>query len=246
MSIFKQSQESFSDYIGRVKYGLLRRIVPSLREQHRLGTLVGPARYWKQIQKYQFNFLTGMGLKPHHTFLDIGCGPLSAGLALIPYLQQGNYVGIDVREKSIAEAHVQVAKAGLAGKNPLLVVSRTFGRDELSNGCKFDYIWASQIFYHLDDKKLEDCFEQVSVRMKVDSKFYADILGYPNKVWDSPDLKWFEFNFYLHSLEALKDLAENYGLEMTCLGEIQEYGYPQGAGGLKHNKMLEFHRKSSG
>ena len=243
MSILKQKNESFTDYISRVKYGVLRRVVPSLREQHRLGEMVGPARYWSELQTFQFNFLKKMGLKPHHTLLDIGCGPLSGGLVFIPYLESEKYVGVDIRPGAIAEAHIQVAKAGLADKNPLLLVSESFGRDEMGCERKFDYIWMTQLFCHLNENVLNNCLKTVADYMTSDSRFYGDILGYPNEVWEKPGLKWQEFTFYLHSLESIESVAEKYGLKVTCLGEIEKYGYPVGVGGLKNNKMLEFRRK---
>ena len=234
-------EESLSDYIRRVRYAVLRRIVPSIRERRRLEWMSGPIGYWEQNQKYQFNFLRKMGLEPHHTLLCIGCGPLSGGLAFIPYLQPGHYVGIDIRKEAIEEAHLQLVKAGLVDKNPSLVVSSTFGRDELGDR-KFDYIWASQVLYHLSDEKIRACFEQVSTRMKPHSKFYGDIIGYPNKV--RPDSYWHEFSFFLHSPDFLKAVGENYGLKMTNLGKIEDYDYPKKTA-LKTNNMLEF-RKGNG
>lgn len=235
-SLIPRSEESFFEYAERMKRGVLCRIVPSMRERRRLEAMIGPVGYWEQIQKYHFNFLTGMGLKPYHTFLDIGCGPLPTGLVLIPYLQPGYYVGIDIRKESIAEAHIQLVKAGLAEKNPLLVVSGTFGRDELGDR-KFDYIWASHILCHLDGEEIKVCFEQVSTCMKPDSKFYCDIIGYPNKV--TPELRWFEFSFFVHSTNFLETLGRKYGWEMINLGKIEDHGYPVDWG-MKTNNMLEF------
>ncbi len=226
-------------YLRRMKFGMLRRIIPSVREKHRLAQMAGPVRYWEQIQKYQFNFLMTMGLQPHHTFLDIGCGPLSGGLVLIPYLQAGNYVGIDVRKTSIAEAYIQIAKSDLVLKNPSLVVSESFGRHELGER-KFDYVWASQVLYHLDDEKIKMCLEHISDRMKPGTKFYGDILGFPNKVWGCPDLQWHEFRFYLHTIDFVSKIAEEYNLKVADLGEIQNFNYPKEAGWLRTNKMLEF------
>ena len=50
---------------------------------------------WDEIGKLQFDFLISRGLKPHHVFLDIACGSLRAGRFLIPYLDAGNYLGIE-------------------------------------------------------------------------------------------------------------------------------------------------------
>ena len=95
----------------------LRRVLnkydKSVEEQNRLGWMIGPLGYWEEMQDYQINLLKQLGLQPHHALLDIGCGPLSGGLAFIPYLDAGCYFGVDIRESAIEEAHKQVAKAGL-------------------------------------------------------------------------------------------------------------------------------------
>jgi cyclopropane fatty-acyl-phospholipid synthase-like methyltransferase len=227
-------------YVKRKKYAVLSRILPSVKEQRRLETMIGPLGYWKQIQKYQFEFLKSKGLKPHHTLLDIGCGPLSGGLAFIPYLQAGNYSGIDIREESIKEAHVQIAKAGLADKQPLVVASDNFGRDELGDR-KYDFIWASQILYHFDNELMETFIEQMAGRMHADSIFYGDIIGYPNKV--RSESQWQGFTFTLHTHEFLAEVGKRHGLSMKCIGQLSEHGYP-GDIDLKTSEMLEF-RKSN-
>lgn len=238
MSIVRQNLDLIFNYVQQMKYGVLRRIRSSIRERHRLEMMVGPVGYWEQIQRYQIALLKRMGLKSHHTLLDIGCGPLSGGLAFIPYLRPGHYAGIDVRKESIAEAHIQLAKTGLVDMNPFLAVSSMFGRDELGDR-KFDYIWASQVMYHLDDEMIEACFENVAARMKPGSRFYGDIIGHPNRV--RPDSSWREFSFFLHSPDFLDALGEKYGLKMTNLGKIEAYGYPSRVD-LKTNNMLEFRK----
>ena len=241
MSIFKQPQEPFSAYLYRVRYGFLRRLVPPMREKHFLGEMVGPARYWDRIQEYQFNVLTKIGLKPHHRLLDMGCGPLSGGLVFIPYLKSGNYFGVDLRKECIQEAYNQLAKAGLADKNPTLIVSSTFGQEEL-DGHKFDYIWISQLLYHLDDQKTEHFFEEASGRMNPGSKLYGDILGRPNNL--KPDSSWQGFLFYERSPDYYLELAKRYNLNMRVRGTLEDYGYPPEIGGLKRNYLLEFVKKA--
>src|SRR5947207_8506914 len=56
---------------------------------------VGPAEDYDLIAAMTFNLLTTLGLRQHHTLLDIGCGSLRAGRLFIPYLNRGNYIGIE-------------------------------------------------------------------------------------------------------------------------------------------------------
>jgi cyclopropane fatty-acyl-phospholipid synthase-like methyltransferase len=200
--------------------------------------MVGPTGYWYKLQHYQLSFLKQMGLLPGHTLLDIGCGPLSGGIAFIEYLQAGRYAGIDIRQDAITEAHIQLARSGLAGKNPVLIKSDDFGEGILG-GRHFDYIWACQVFYHMDEEVIRRCIRSISKRMKPGSRFFGDIIGFPNKVTDSS--RWRGFSFYLHEPEMLRDIAAEQGLHMTNLGPISQFGYPETLG-LKTNQMLEFSR----
>ena len=45
--------------------------------------------------KDHFDYLIYHGLKPNHTFFDVGCGALRTGQHIIPYLNSGNYFGLD-------------------------------------------------------------------------------------------------------------------------------------------------------
>ena len=78
-SLRKEENESWNLYAWRLCYAILRRVNPRHREEYRLETLVGPRGVWQQLAQYQFNILTGLGLKPEHSLLDIGCGILDVG-----------------------------------------------------------------------------------------------------------------------------------------------------------------------
>lgn len=224
-----------NSFLRRYMFAVARRIVPSVKKRYRLEQMCGPLGYWDQIQQYQLHFLMQMGLKPHHTLLDIGCGPLSGGLSFISYLDKGNYCGIDVRKEAITEGHIQIADTGLVDKNPFLAVSNTFGVEELGDR-KFDYIFASQMLYHLNEDIIEALFKRLPLIMKPESKFYGDIIGYPNRVRESSH--WHEFSFYLHSHAFLEGICEKYGLAISNLGQIEQFSYPDTVA-LKTNDMLE-------
>ena len=56
---------------------------------------VGPPEDYDRVAAMAFNLLTSIGLRQHHRVLDIGCGSLRIGRLLIPYLDKGNYLGIE-------------------------------------------------------------------------------------------------------------------------------------------------------
>lgn len=218
-----------------------KKLIPFLREQYFLDKMVGPIGYSKELRRFQIEFLKGRGLLPYHTLLDIGCGPLQGGLAFIDYLHAGNYAGIDLRPESLNAAHIQIAKANLSAKNPLLQVSYSFGRDELGNRT-FDFIWASQILYHLDCGELSLCLEQVASRLCPEGVFYGNVIFTPDN--DGHWSTWEGFSFHAHSLEFVREAAGQHGLSMRFIGRMEDFGYPD-IEDLKLYFMLEFARTGS-
>ena len=236
LSTFKKtSGESWGEYGSRIRYSVLRKIHPKYKRQFYRESLVGPFNCWDQLQAYQLNILTRHGLKPHHTLLDIGCGPLTVGLKLIPYLQAGQYTGLDARTEPLLEAHRLVAENRLADRNPHLLLSTTFGKEELG-GASYDFIWMSQLSYHLSDSQVADLFSQMRTRMKPGSIFLFDIMD-PNRKL-AANSKWSGYSFHLRPLEFFQESARQNGLNLQPRGTIEEYGYPRNIA-LKTNLLLE-------
>ena len=56
---------------------------------------VGPPEDYDLIAAMTFNLLTTLGLRQHHSLLDVGCGSLRIGRLLIPYLNRKKYFGLE-------------------------------------------------------------------------------------------------------------------------------------------------------
>lgn len=207
---------------------LKHRLSPRARRRYRLESLVGPIGFWDELRQYQIRFLQSAGLLPHHSLLDIGCGPLQGGIPLIDYLDKQRYVGIDALEEPLNVAHELVAEHQLAGKNPQLLHSRTFGAEELS-GRKFDYIWTSQLLYHLDATLLKALLVQVATFLNHNSVFYGDIfLEHPaHNWWYKAGKTWRGYNYHFHTAESVSRLADPYGLQVEDIGSLEQHGYPK-------------------
>ncbi len=130
---------------------------------------------------------------------------------------------------------MQVAKAELAHKNPRLLVSHTFGREELEQR-QFDYLGAFSVLFHFDDATAADCFEQVSRWMKHDSTFYANINV------EQPSSQWHEFPFVQRPVAFYESLSGRYGLRMDVLGQHKDLGYPL-EDAARRNYVLGFHKR---
>ena len=197
-------------------------MIPGMRELHRLETMVGPVGFWEKLQLYQLNALKINGLKPHHSVIDIGCGPLQGGIAFINYLQKGKYVGIDICSAKLSAGNRQIEKYHLSKKDPLLILSHTFGNDEIGDR-KFDFFWASQVLYYFDDDMMKKLFKFVSSHLNPKGKFLGDIIGEKHYAFRYPERN----GYVLHNIDSVKNAAELFGLRARALGEIVAYGYPK-------------------
>jgi SAM-dependent methyltransferase len=217
----------------RELYGL-RAFVPGLRERHRLEAMVGPLGYWNQLRRYHLRLLCANGLRPGHTLLDIGCGPLQGGIAFIRYLNRGGYTGIDIDPVRVDTARSQIAQHKLAGKEPRVFVSSSFGDDELEDST-FDYVWASQILYYFGAAAMARLFAMTQRRLKRDGKFLGDTFAPDHYEFTNPEHPG---RYVRHTYESLSTLAAQHGLAVRRLGIIGDYEYPKRLS-LRTNPLFE-------
>ena len=209
-----------------------------MQHRHRIESLVGPLGFWNKLQAYQLHALTMQGLKPHHTVLDIGCGPLQGGIAFIRYLEPSHYVGVDLKVAALEAAHQEITRHKLSHKGPRLLFSRSFGDEQLGDA-EFDFIWLSQVLYYFDEPALHSLFSLASRRLRPHGILTGDIFG-PGS----------DYSFLrhprppLHTEQSLCALAKLHGLRLTRLGTLVEFGYPKRLN-LRHNILLRATRESA-
>ena len=75
-------------------------------------------RIWAEHQHMQLSFLQRWGLTSSSTLLDIGCGPMRLGSALIPLLKDGWYYGQDINPSTIAYGEEVLRQAGIPAHAP--------------------------------------------------------------------------------------------------------------------------------
>jgi hypothetical protein len=91
------------------------------------------------LGRYMFDFLVESGLRPEHRLCDFGCGALRLGVWAIPYLDAGNYFGIDSHLASLEAATAyELPLHGLEGKRPRLLWSQDFAFSHF--GTTFDWV----------------------------------------------------------------------------------------------------------
>jgi SAM-dependent methyltransferase len=116
-----------------------------------------------------------VGMKPHHTLLDLGCGTLRGGINLIPYLAQGHYTGLEPNSLYLRIADRLVQVEGLRGYHPSLV---DYGG--LREGQEFDFILTQSVLNHLNEDRIQPIVRMMSSLLK------------PNGIWISS--VWFDSN----------------------------------------------------
>ncbi len=132
---------------------------------------------WEEMGKLQFQFLVEQGLESTHRFLDIGCGSLRGGLQFIPYLDPGNYWGIDNNQGLIdAGWEIELAQANLQSRQPhqQLVCLKDFEFPSLD--VTFDFVLAQSVFTHLNFNRIRRCLTRLAPAMEPGGKFFATFI----------------------------------------------------------------------
>ena len=169
-----------------VPLGVKRRLRKTLPARYRRfwdpnwhrATVRGTAAFWEELGRLQLDYLVGQGLQESHYVLDVGCGPLRAGVHFIRYLEPGHYAGIDIRGDNLEYARkVELPRQGLEHKNPILLVNGAFEFEKL--GQTFDYAIAQSVFTHLDLNSISRCLVEMAKVLRPGGGFYATIYENP-------------------------------------------------------------------
>ncbi len=214
----------------------LRAYIPGMRFLHMNEKMIGPVGYWDELQQYQLNVLQANGLKPGHSILDLGCGPLQGGIAFIRYLDESRYTGVDINRRPLHAAYQQVVRHGLAGKSPRFICSKMFGDEHLAEAT-FDFIWVSQLLYLFDENKLAEVLAFARHRLRPGGKLLGDIV-HPDRY---ESMVYPKCGYLRHTVEQIQRLAESARMRVRSLGGILQYRYPSRLS-LRTNLMLEITR----
>ena len=244
------SRQTIVESVKRhIPLGVKRRVKHALPARYRRfwdpdwhrSTVRGSAAFWDYLGKLQLDYLVERGLEPDHYLLDVGCGPLRAGVHFIGYLQAGHYAGVD-KGRAILEraAEVELQRHGLEDKAPQLLVNANFEFTEL--GQTFDYAIAQSVFTHLPLNSIVRCLVEMSRVLRPGGRFYATIyenaegktylgeIRQSERVVSYPDR-----DKYHYDLDTLRAVCQGTGLAMSYEGD---WGHPD------NQKMIVFTRES--
>jgi hypothetical protein len=130
---------------------------------------------WHELGDLQFRFLVEQGLRPEHVLLDIACGSLRGGVRFIPYLNVGNYLGVDM-DRSLIDHGLEneIGRTLCSVKKPELVVSENFEFERLSKSP--DFALAQSLFSHLTQDDIRLCLRKLKSVATAQTRFFATFL----------------------------------------------------------------------
>lgn len=170
-----------------------------------IGAKRDGAQDWEIHSQQQLDFLTSRGLRPYHTLLDFGCGTGRLASRAVPFLEKGNYTGMDISPKALECAAVYLRVHNMIDKLPRLVL----GGGKISGaGEKFDFIFSHSVITHLPMSIVQEIFKDLS-----EMEFQEYVFTYKEHTEHRRSgLKQFQY-----SAQSLIDCAFNYGLKAERL-----------------------------
>jgi SAM-dependent methyltransferase len=191
-------------------------------------------RKWAVMGPLQRDFMVAQGLQPHHRLLDVGCGPLRAGIHFVEYLDSGHYYGIDINESLLDAGHSRELPERLHVKLPRDQLRAT-ERFSCDFGVEFDYAIANSVFTHVSLNHVRLCLYRVARQLAPDGRFYASYfhapIGHPVDVSRNKGRRWTERNAFFYYDSDLEWAARWADLDVRFIGE---WGHPHG------QRMAEF------
>jgi len=189
-------------------------------------------RLWREHQTMQLAFLQRHGLGPSSTVLDLGCGPMRLGSALIPLLRDGWYYGQDLNAETLAYGEEVLRQAGIATDAPYtLFASEQFNLQAVDRPIRLAF--SNSLFSHLSLNSIVTCLMRVKQVLEPNGAYYSTFFAAdPERPWLDPQPrdKWGHgFSTYPHQdpyhypPELLKAVAAQAGFRMDLL---RDFGHP--------------------
>ena len=189
-------------------------------------------RIWAEHQQMQLSFLQRHGLNSSSTLLDLGCGPMRLGSALIPLLKDGWYFGQDINPETIAFGEDVLREAGIPENAPYtLFASDQFELSLIDRPVQIAF--SNSLFSHLTLNSIFTALLKLQTVLAPSGVLYATFFALdPDRPWLKPHLrnKWGrQFETYPHQdpyhyhVSLLQDLARRAGFRLDV---VNDFGHP--------------------
>lgn len=142
------------------------------------GHRVRAGGLWDELGELQLDFLVSQGLEPSSLLLDVGCGPLRAGIRFVDYLEPGRYYGLDVNASLLDAGYDVELPERLRAKLPRDHLRAT-ERFDCDFGVEFDFAIAQSLFTHISLSQVRLCVYRVAQAMRPGGRFFATFFEAP-------------------------------------------------------------------
>jgi SAM-dependent methyltransferase len=222
----------------RVKGAIPRRFYKYVDHDWHRRT-IGNVHLWDELGPLQLEYLKEQGLEPGHYVLDVGCGPLRAGVHLMRYLEPGHYYGIE-KDPDVLELarEIELPRYGVADREPHLLANELFEFGRF--GRKFDYAIAQSVFTHLPLNNIIRCLMEMEKALVEGGRFYATFFENSNGKRNLADVRQtetvvthFDADFFHYDFATFEWICEGTKLRPEYIGD---WGHP------RNQKMAVFTR----
>ena len=181
---------------------------------------VGPPEDYDLVAAMAFNLLTTLGLRQHHSLLDIGCGSLRIGRLLIPYLNREKYFGLEPNEWLVDEGiRRELGEMLVQIKRPTFFFSDSPDRIAQAK-VAFDFALAQSIFSHCGLDLIKRWLSAISCSLARDGALVATFLIGEQ---DSAQTGWIYPDCVNYRPAALERAAKDVNLRF----EILDWKHPR-------------------
>ena len=189
-------------------------------------------RIWSEHQQMQLSFLQRRGLRSSSTVLDLGCGPMRLGSALIPLLKSGWYFGQDINPDTIVFGEEVLREVGIPKQAPYTI----FASDQFELSLvdrPVQIAFSNSLFSHLTLNSIFTALLQLQNVLAPSGVFYATFFSiekgnswlksYPRNKWGRQFDTYPHQDPYHYPLHLLQDLAKSAGFRMDV---VHDFGHP--------------------
>ena len=174
---------------------------------------VGPPRDYDLISAMVFNLLTCTGLRQEHRLLDIGCGSLRVGRLLIPYLAEGNYVGVEPNKWLVRDGiRNELGNDLVKLKKPQFSYNTSLS--EFNEPLELDFAFAQSIFSHCGKDLINGWLSEIHPHLKDSGVFLATLLKGES---DSPKDGWVYPECVKFKEESIYEMGQKNGFKVVML-----------------------------
>ncbi|MEC8243662.1 MAG: hypothetical protein VX038_02340 [Verrucomicrobiota bacterium] len=207
----------------------LQRLI-DLHIEYRAGVPSNRELMWYELGIWQIEALRSMGMQPEHSLLDIGCGPMRLGMHAVPYLNEGNFFGVDPYPPYQKLGSAIMSEVG-CWKKYRTEISNKFPFQEFER--KINFAIAQSVITHLSlvqidllFKNLKDVMEKGGIFLFTfnNNRFPLGFLyeakhpmiapAFVDKEFFQQVARDYEINF---EIEPLKELPHPTGQAVACL-----------------------------